>query len=424
MASLLNMILLFRCLQTRSGAPVSLAGCIIYAGFWLVMDQSVQGRGYTLSNTFLLICLLCVYRIFQHVDQGACAEKKDFVGYAVTMFLALYTVPTNFFWIAVICTAIFLLCCRQRQWPLLRRFVTYGIIAAVLTVLAYSLIWMFIGMRLLGMCEDGSFCEDISVIQWIQKLPDILSAGIGDMLSNEVIQPVGRKEAVAGMGEWMQGLMGEIVGNAGPFSSVAAGAVLCCAAVSLGGILWNRFHKKEGEISENRKERDFLLLFAWISFFMTPLLLILQGTLPFYRCFLWSCISLIVVITDAFAQIGRCIGKHRRIPCGHKKTWRGSIPLIMCLLLLIGVYFYGKEQFEQETNENEIREILQHTQGDVREPDHIIVKKAALDPSYQGYWDDYCLYDDLPWTYIRQNMRIYYETDEYVGLCLDKRQDR
>lgn len=48
-------------------------------------------------------------------------------------------------------------------------------------------------------------------------------------------------------------------------------------------------------------------------------------------------------------------------------------------------------------------------------PDHIIVKKAAMDPGYEGYWDDYYLYGDLPWNYIKDNMELYYQTGEYVA---------
>lgn len=57
---------------------------------------------------------------------------------------------------------------------------------------------------------------------------------------------------------------------------------------------------------------------------------------------------------------------------------------------------------------------------DLEQPDHMIIKKALLDPKYRGYWDDLYLHEDLPLAYMKQKMRVYYETDEYVGLCLDK----
>lgn len=133
-SALMILILLFYCLEKRCSGAIALAGCIVYANFWLVMDQAVQGRGYTLSNLLLLTGICCVDRIFVLRDKGYPVRKSLFFGYSIAMFLALYTVPTNFFWIAAFVLSIFFMCCRRKDRILLWRFMKYGIGSAVMTV--------------------------------------------------------------------------------------------------------------------------------------------------------------------------------------------------------------------------------------------------------------------------------------------------
>ena len=424
-AALVNLILLFGCLCRKTKPEPALAGCMIYSGFWLVMDQSVQGRGYTLSNVFVLTCILCVHQIFHDRREGLTVKKRFFAGYAISMFLALYTVPTNFYWIFALCAAIFVLCCLEKEWKLLWRFVRYGIGSALMTVCMYSFIWISTGLRQLG-------TSDITFVSFLKKFPQIVLTGIEDMLSNEIIQPVGRKAAISGMGEWLRELAEQILGTGSMISAAAAVVVGCLMLISFAGFVKTLTGRSEFCRSEKRRGIDFFLLFSWISIWAVPILLVLQGTLPFYRCFLWICIPLIIILADAADRIRFCARSKWESNCGKRQKdkwesrWQGAWkkygwPLV-CLCLCLGIYAYGKQSFEENKNENEIQEILDHTEGEMEkviwgdarteayvyfvygtdfeedpyEPDHIIVKKAALDPEYQGYWDDYYTYGDLP----------------------------
>ncbi len=431
LASLLNLVLLFRLLKKLFSEETALVGCICYAGFWNVMDLSVQGRGYTLSNTFLLLCLICVIQIFEREialpGEKIRKEKTYFLGYAISMFLALYTVPTNLYWILPLCLAIFVKCAVDKEWGILWRFIRYGILGAALTVLVYGLIWTATGLDLLGFISQGRLMAGVTVSDCLVHFPQILAAGLKDMLSNEIIQPVGHEAAFLGIGQWILGLAGEMAGSGKVIFPLAMGVFMISYAVTVVRMIRSRKGAHGG--------CWFMQAFSVLSFSVVLVMLLLQGTLPFYRCFLWMCVPVLYVVLEAVtAVVGRKIRINRLF---QKQMWY----LMCCILLTAGLYLYGRSSYEEPSNENEIKEILEHTPEEMNEviwtdsrielcvyftygdtftedrdtPDHIIMKKAVRDKDYTGYWDDYYLYDDLPWNYIDSHMEVYYETEEYAG---------
>ena len=441
LASLANLALLFLLLKKfgrrgtlreetaeRAAENTALIGVILYAGCRNVMDLSVQGRGYTLSNTFFLLCLICVAEIFSE-DRVAGIKRKWFLGYGLGMFLALYTVPTNIYWIVSFCLSLLIWCLIIRKRIYLVRFIGYGLMGAALTVVSYGLIWFSTGMRLLNPKKDSS------PIQWILQLPEILWTGLSDMLSNDVIQPVGRDAAFRRMGQWLLGMAEEFSGP----GRVSLAAFLVLAAVCLFFFVIRIVQMVGDHENEENPGGKFLLLFSGVALLLVPIMLLVQGTLPYYRCFLWTSVPLVFLSACMLNGIVRRL--HARESIGKGVPARGGWYGLLCVILVVFLYLWGRESYEQQPNEDEIRQILDQTTepvehvilGDDRvryyvyfsrgtlykeddeTPDHIIVKKAAMDPGYEGYWDDYYLYGDLPWNYIKDNMELYYQTGEYVA---------
>lgn len=436
LASLVNLALLFLLLKTFCGQgrygkaaaeKSALIGVILYAGCRNVMDLSVQGRGYTLSNMFLLLCLLCVAEIFSQ-DREAGIKRRWFFGYGLTMFLALYTVPTNIYWILPLCLTILIWCLLKKRMACLGRFFRYGLLGAAFTVVSYGLIWYTTGARLLKMEEVRS------PVQWIQRLPEILWCGLSDMLSNDVIQPVGRTAALHRMGKWLLGMAEEFSGA----GSLPLAIFLIFAVGSLFFSVVRLMRTVRGSDMKN-PGGVFLLLFSVLSLLLVPVMLLVQGTLPYYRCFLWTAILLIFLFActlDGIVRLG-----YGRLRVGKNVVIGGGWYLLLCVALVAFLYLWGRESYEQQPDEDEIRTILDQTEepvehvilGDDRvryyvyfargtlyvedsdTPDHIIVKRAAMNPEYEGYWDDYYLYDDLPWDYMEENMELYCETEKYAA---------
>src|SRR5574344_658655 len=96
-AALLNLYFLHKILKDAFDSKVSFIGTLFYAGLGSIMSLAVQGRGYTLSITCMLLMMLGLQKIM-----SGDGTRKDYVFTGVGAVLGLYTVPSSLYYVIVI----------------------------------------------------------------------------------------------------------------------------------------------------------------------------------------------------------------------------------------------------------------------------------------------------------------------------------
>ena len=167
---------------------------LLYASANIVHNLSVQGRGYTLAITCLLVAIISLYRI--------CVEgcrTSDYVKFGISLILGLYILPSSMYWVIPVCLIGGFYLLSKKQTKVMWKLILTALIAAVAVVMLYTIIWLAIGANLL--CKNPeSPLYGLHQVKVILKAP-IQSAktGIEYMLATPYIQSIDRKTATLGM---------------------------------------------------------------------------------------------------------------------------------------------------------------------------------------------------------------------------------
>lgn len=95
--STINAMLIYKLLRRISGVYISLMGVFLYLSNQYINIQLAQGRGYTLTFTFLLLSLMALY--------GICIEQKGksyYIFYAISLAGGLFAMPSYLYSIAAL----------------------------------------------------------------------------------------------------------------------------------------------------------------------------------------------------------------------------------------------------------------------------------------------------------------------------------
>lgn len=183
-AAVLNLILIKKASDLFFDEILSVIIAVLYSGMFMVNQQAVQGRGYTLGITCLLGAFLLMYKI--------CTEQKPkfiiCLGYVFCLVLSLYAVSSHVYYVIPLCVAGGLYLLYTKKYKRLVRLIMWSLLAAIIVGFLYSIIWLAIGSNLLVKDETSVF-YGLSHFQMISHSPfQALKSGMDYMLATPYIQ--------------------------------------------------------------------------------------------------------------------------------------------------------------------------------------------------------------------------------------------
>lgn len=280
-AAVSNLILLYRLMKKNFSRWISFCGLLLYCSFELTNTLSVQGRGYTLSIT----CLLLSVWVMLEICNADSRIKSRSAMLVVSLTLGLYTLPSAIYWVVPTCMAVvfflFVNGIRVRKsykrirdnmyFKRLMIIVRAGIEAALLTVFLYLIIWLSIGSNLLTKNSDSIY-YGLGHIKIILTHPiTAVKEGIDYMLSMPYIQSVSRQVFNDGAKDYFISLCDSFLSEKGLL-------IIFVCMVSLILLIISSLKHFE----ESRTCLRIVLAFNIISI---PLFLYIQCKLPYNRVF-------------------------------------------------------------------------------------------------------------------------------------------
>lgn len=435
LSALANLVLIFTIGRKFLQKGFSFMAVVLYLSVNLVNQLAVQGRGYTLGVTCYLTAFLCLIYI--------CTAKKDkkryYVIFALSLVLGLYTLTSDVYWVLAICLAggCYLLYRGIKEkkegvegknnsgFKRLLKLIAASFIAALMTVFLYTIIWLAIGSNLL-VKDAGSPYFGLGHVQVILKAPfTAIGTGMEYMLATPYIQSVAREGFLGKLYDWFITLFDLYYGGLSHAILILflAGAVYLVVKLTKG--------MKKGE-----KKELLLPLFLLTGIVCTPLFLIIQCTLPYYRVFVYGGALLALLIPFLLQELLQKFGK--AIP----QKYIAVIPA--AALLFAGYCFFFKGYSDQYSmREYEIEDAFSHAEikedmrlcvtdctqqyllrflygitcenTQIEDADVVLLDKKMLDADYDKMeWEFYHYYSTIPWDYVEGQLKPAYENESFV----------
>lgn len=436
LCALANMVLLFTIGRRFLTKGLSFVAVLLYISLNLVNQLAVQGRGYTLGVTCYLTAFLCLIHI--------CTEKEDkrryYIIFALSLVLALYTLTSDVYFVIPICLTggIYLLYggisevrekgVKRKEsifFKKLIKLIAASFAAALMTVGLYTVIWLAIGSNLLVKEEAGAYFG-MGHVEVILKAPfKAIGTGMEYMLATPYIQSVERAGFLKRLFAWFQNL----------FQLYYDGLSAVIFVLFLSGVVILAFRTTSGV---KNREKDTLLLpiFLFVGIVCTPLFLLIQCALPYYRVFVYGGVLLALLIVYFIQQLWE-----KAVPKAAKII---KAVFITGIMLLAGYYFfftgysgqYGMREYEiqdalsyvdwQEVHNPCVTDCTQQylikflyditcENTQIEGADMVLLDKKMLDPDYQEMeWEFYHYYATIPWDYINGSMETVYENESFV----------
>lgn len=410
-----------------------LAPCF-YASMNLVNQMAVQGRGYALV-TFLYLAAFCaLWKI------TACGEKRFrfYVLFGICLVWSLYTLASSVYFVLALCAAggITLLC--DKRFREFWKLVGVSICSAVCTVGLYVIIWLAIGSNLISKTE-GSAYYGMGHVHIILHAPFAAAkTGIDYMLASPYIQSVSRQGYLPRLSSYINTLFNYYYGG---LSYVLIGIAIVGVAVVVCRLI---LHMKI----------NFMEWYLLGSFLLTPLILIIQAALPYYRVFSYFGAAMALMITWLVSQVIMMLH--------NKKTdviiRRFSIGVsVIAVLILVTALFIPSKNAPYSARETAIEDayraakvsqyekiavadcdqeyLLKYLYGldmdsddnvrlttVIEDADCVLLDKDLLLPegnyvtrdSVGDWWKFYVTRDTLPVQYLEKQMQPVYENDRFV----------
>ena len=423
----------------RRGFPKGIAMIppCLFASMNLVNQMAVQGRGYALS-TFLYLSAFCaLWKIV------VCGEKRlrFYILFGASLVWSLYTLASSIYFVLPLCATggIALLCGKRFRefWKL----VGTSLISAVCTVGLYGIIWLAIGSNLLSKTE-GSAYFGVGHVQIILHAPFAAAkAGVDHMLATPYIQSVSRQGYLPRLGSFIRtlfdyyynGLAYVLIG----IVIIGLAAVVCCLIM----------HSKN-------QSTGFMEWYLLTGFLMTPLLLIIQAALPYYRVFSYFGAAMALMITRLISLAAGAIHNKKADVIYNRLAFAVSLAAVfivviaLCLPLAYEPYSARETAIEEAYRAADISRydqiavadcdqeyLLKYMYGLDRESDSdnslttviedadcVLLDKDLLLPEDQymmknsggDEWKFYVTVDTLPAEYLEEQMQVVYENDRFV----------
>lgn len=430
-SALISLCLLFIISRKIFPKGLALLPVFIFSSMNMVNALAVQGRGYSLG---VCLYLTALYELMQ-IAAFDMAKRKDYIILAASFILALYTLPSSVYFVIPLCVAGGgWLLWQKRIREFARLFIT-ALISALCTIGLYTTIWLAIGSNLLSKTADSGYYGQGHMSIILHAPFSAARTGIRYMLDTPYIQSVPRKGYMSGFGIWIKALFE----NYYPGWSLPLIALVCIGIICVIYKLIIVFSKKRTNVNAKTDETDFykgdgfLEWYMLLTFLLTPLMLIVQAALPYYRVFSFFAVPIALLITWMAAA--------SRLPY--------RLPVLvgaLCMALL----FTPSYNIQYSDREAAIEDAFKHINLDnddiicvtdcdqeylvkylcgganityiPQEADYILLDNKLLLPentllaidSYADEWKLYMTYDEVPRDYLENETDIYYENDRFV----------
>lgn len=438
LASMGSLVLLYRIGRRSFAKGIALLPPCLYASMNLVNQMAVQGRGYALT-TFLYLAAFCaLWKI------TACGERRFrfYIIFGICLVWSLYTLPSSVYFVLPLCAAggITLLC--DKRFREFRKLAGISICSAVCTVGLYGIIWLAIGSNLLSKTE-GSAYYGISHVQIILHAPfTAAKTGIDYMLASPYIQSVSRQGYFSRLRSYIHILFNYYYNG---LAYVLIGiAVIGSAAVICRLIIQHR----------ERKTAGIMEWYLLVSFLMTPLMLIIQAALPYYRVFSYFGAAMALMITWLVSQVIRIINDKKTYVIAKQFS---TVVSAIAVLILIAALFIPPDIAPYSARETAIEDayravkvsqyediavadcdqeyLLKYLYGldmdsddnvrlttVIEDADCVLLDRDLLLPEGQfttrdsggDIWKFYITWDTLPVEYLEEQMQAVYENERFV----------
>lgn len=428
--SLISLCLLFAISRKCFPKGYALVPPFLYASMEIVNQLAVQGRGYALASCLYLTAFNELLQIVKFGKTG----KRYYIVLACAFIWAIYTLPSSVYFVVPLCVI-------GGGWLLLEKrikefwqlFVT-ALISAVCVTGLYAVIWLAIGSNLLSKMPERDF-YGMSHVSIILHAPfAALQTGIKYMLDTPYIQSVPREGYLSRFGIWIKALLEYYYSGMSAFLAVMIGIGLIGLAAVLGISISKRLKKTDG-----REAADFLEWYLLLSFILTPLMLIIQAALPYYRVFSYFGIPVVLLFTWLVVKIVAVI----------KKPVLAYV-VAACVALLCIIHLGSPSYLAQYSDrEAAIEDACEHmdmqsdkivfvsdcdqeylvkylydredTAGTMQDADYILLDKLLLLTAEEfekadsaDKWKFYVYHDGIEWDYIEKEMVFCYENERFV----------
>lgn len=449
--SVANILLLYTLVKKVFPKNIALFVTMLYTSFYMVVYQSLQGRGYILSICILLLALHMLVAIC-----GGNAKKRHYLSYAICLILALYTVPSNLYFILILSITGGLCLLLLKKYQILIKLIITSVCGAVGTFFIY--IPTFIGMGLMRLMRVERGLTDSDAISgfgikgaietFVQNPISSIVTGIQEMTGNSFVEPIARSEVMAGYAEWVKELLSGYFGSSMLIIiAIVIGLIFVTIRIVCGfeknnsadtiGSANKADNANKADSADNEKKLQMNRLLAMlflVSFCFILLVPFLQSVLPPVRTLVFLAVPFSIACGYALLFIKNHIGKLTK-PVG--------IALTVVFIVYLGYSFFGTKAL-QICAENEAQtyqaivetkaweydtylygpifareQLIFHYGKELEEetekPDYVILlkeqtEKTCMKEPYQAKM----VYADIPWEWIDNYMKQVYDDGEVV----------
>ena len=460
-ASISNLILVYRISKKYYSHAIPLGAVVLYASMQIVNDYSVLGRGYTLATTYFLLSVMLIGYICRLGDD----KKSYYYMFGGTLILGMYVVPSSIYWAIPVWAsgALFLYINAMRSkdvyssiseniyYGKLRKLMITGAVSMAIVIVLYMIIWLAIGSNILVKSGDSAFFE-LSHLSVIIKAPHkAIWTGLKYMISHSYIQRLSLPSFIGRVWSWFMSLLNSLV----PKFSILT---LIFLIASLGCLFYECF--KHFEYS-----RTVINLVVIVNLMFLGIVLCVLRTLPYLRVFGYVAFVVVLCVCTALERLinigirlynrrkliargDEAVNSHEEIETVEKgdKWYSGIgvyIPVIVISILFIFRFFdpgFSCQIAERENNVFNTLYVADVTKRqsiavldcdqqfllkfgwnidcdktDVDGADCVLLDKNMFDPKYSGndFWKFYQTYKTIDWDYL-STMRVIYENDKFI----------
>ncbi len=427
LSSLISLCLLFETGRKCFPGGFALFPVFLFVSMGQVSQLAVQGRGYALATC---LYLTAVYELLCMVKEKK-VRIRNCVVTGCSFVWALYTLPSSVYFVLPLCLigGTWLLMEKRRK-DFFSLLVT-ALISAVMTTGLYAVIWLAIGSNLLSKTPDSG-CYMQGHVSIILHAPiKALETGIDYMLDTPYIQSVGRDGYLPRFGTWIRNLFSAFWASTADLLLILTGIGLIVL------ILW----QIRGMIRRRKTEQGFLEWYLLLTFLLTPLMLVIQAALPYYRVFSFLGIPVALLLTWLLTRITVLLPKASWFYAAEGLTG------IVCAALLLSPA--GREQYGgreaaiedafahmnlqsgetvcvTDCDQEYLLKYLYDMEGtgpSMEEADYVLLDRELFlteeemksrDAAGADMWKYYVSHDGIAWSHLEENMDICYENDRFI----------
>lgn len=207
LASMGTIVLLYCLMKNIFSKYTAIVIVLSYSLLILTNKLAVQGRGYSLATFFLMLAVYCGYHI--------CfikAERMEYIFWAVSLWLGLYTVVTSVYWVIALCLSCGVILLVLKKFQQLIKLVVSSLAAAGMTVVSYGIMWLAIGAHQIANDITTGY---LGAEQWflVKEFPGTcLRRGIMFMISDSNVQGIDRYSFLHDFKYFCRDVLGEFFG--------------------------------------------------------------------------------------------------------------------------------------------------------------------------------------------------------------------